>query len=60
MNNEYGVYDNFGRLISENKVSEYYGEGSGSEKIIYLYDESTVIGMIYETGRHNGLSIRRF
>ncbi|MBO5758109.1 MAG: RHS repeat-associated core domain-containing protein [Clostridia bacterium] len=45
-------YDQSGRLISESKISQYYGEGSGTEKKVYLYDESGIIGMVYtsETG----------
>ncbi|MBQ7379668.1 MAG: hypothetical protein IJW70_08360, partial [Clostridia bacterium] len=42
-------YDQSGRLIYESKTSEYYGEGSGTEKIVYLYDESGIIGMMHTT-----------
>lgn len=40
-------YDRSGRLICESKTSQYYGEGSGTEKKVYLYDESGIIGMVY-------------
>lgn len=40
-------YDQSGRLICESKTSQYYGEGSGTEKKVYLYDESGIIGMVY-------------
>ena len=40
-------YDQSGRLISESKTSQYYGEGSATEKKVYLYDESGIIGMVY-------------
>lgn len=42
-------YDQSGRLICESKTSEYYGEGSSTEKIIYLYDETGIIGMVHTT-----------
>ena len=42
-------YDQSGRLIYESKTSQYYGEGSGTEKIVYLYDESGIIGMMHTT-----------
>ena len=42
-------YDQSGRLIYESKTSQYYGEGSGTEKIVYLYDESGIIGMLHTT-----------
>ena len=40
-------YDQSGRLICESKISQYYGEGSGTEKKVYLYDETGIIGMVY-------------
>ena len=40
-------YDQSGRLICESKTSQYYGEGSGTEQKVYLYDESGIIGMVY-------------
>ena len=40
-------YDNSGRLIVESNSSTYYGEGNKYEKVVYLYDESNVIGMLH-------------
>ena len=40
-------YDNSGRLISESNTSVYYGEGSETAKISYLYDENSIVGMLY-------------
>ena len=40
-------YDRSGRLICESKISQYYGEESGTEKKVYLYDEAGIIGMVY-------------
>ena len=40
-------YDQSGRLICENKTSQYYGEGSATERIVYLYDESGIIGLVH-------------
>ncbi|MBQ8324468.1 MAG: RHS repeat-associated core domain-containing protein [Clostridia bacterium] len=40
-------YDQSGRLICESKVNQYYGEDSGTEKKVYLYDETGIIGMVY-------------
>ena len=40
--NQSFCYDQSGRLICENGTSEYYNEGSTTEKIIYLYDENRV------------------
>ena len=42
-------YDQSGRLICESKTSEYYGEGSSNEQIVYLYDETGIIGMVHTT-----------
>ena len=42
-------YDQSGRLIFEGKTSQLYGEGSSYEKIVYLYDESGMIGMVHTT-----------
>ncbi len=41
------VYDNLGRLISESSTAEYYLDGSKAVKIKYLYDENSIIGMLY-------------
>ena len=45
-------YDQSGRLICESKISQYYGEGNGTEEKVYLYDDTGIIGMVYtsETG----------
>ena len=41
-------YDHSGRLISESIEKTYYGEnGSRNEDVVYLYDENSVIGMVY-------------
>lgn len=40
-------YDQSGRLISESKSNQYYGESGSSDKIVYLYDANSIIGMIY-------------
>lgn len=40
-------YDQSGRLISESKSYQYYGESGSSDKIVYLYDANSIIGMIY-------------
>ena len=38
-------YDQAGRLIYESKTSRYYGELDTTENIVFLYDESGMIGM---------------
>ena len=40
-------YDNCGRLICESNSSEYYLEESTFENVVYLYDNNSVIGMVY-------------
>lgn len=40
-------YDRSGRLIYESTTTQYYGEGSGTKKTVYLYDESGIIGMLH-------------
>ena len=35
------------RLISESRTNEYQGELGDSEKIVFLYDESGMVGFIY-------------
>ncbi len=42
-------YDQSGRLISESRTNEYYGELSDSEKIVFLYDEAGMVGFVYTT-----------
>ena len=40
-------YDHSGRLIYETNTKTYYQEGSETYEIIYLYDDSGVVGMAY-------------
>ena len=40
-------YDHAGRLVAENIDKTFYGVGTESSKIVYLYDESGIIGMQY-------------
>ena len=40
-------YDQAGRLICERKSSEYYQTPSISDKIVYLYDADSIIGIVY-------------
>ena len=40
-------YDHSGRLIHETNTKTYYGEGSESYDIVYLYDDAGVVGMAY-------------
>jgi RHS repeat-associated protein len=40
-------YDNVGRLIAESNIKELCLSDSMSEDIIYLYDENSIIGMVY-------------
>ena len=43
-------YDNSGRLISETINKTLYGQGTSYEELIYLYDESGIIGVQYTNG----------
>ena len=43
-------YDHAGRLIAEDVTKTYYGEGTTTENIVFLYDESGIIGMELTTG----------
>ena len=43
-------YDHAGRLISENVSKTYYGSDSTSESVVFLYDESGIIGMARTVG----------
>jgi len=43
-------YDHAGRLISENVSKAYYSAGSTSESIVFLYDESGIIGIARTVG----------
>ena len=40
-------YDHSGRLIYETNTKTYYQEGSETYEIVYLYDDSGVVGMAY-------------
>ncbi len=40
-------YDQSGRLIAEDSVNRYYDEMDETDHIVYLYDESGIIGMEY-------------
>ena len=44
-------YDQAGRLICERKTKEYYQTPSDSDKIVYLYDADSIIGMVYTENR---------
>lgn len=45
-------YDQAGRLVSESKTAEHYQTSGVSDKIVYLYDEDSIIGMVYtENGK---------
>ena len=46
-------YDQSGRLVYESKTNQYYGEGSGTEKKVYLYDETGIIGMVVASYLHS-------
>ena len=54
-------YDQSGRLVYESKTSQYYGEGSGEEKFVYLYDENSIIGLVHtsESGTTNTYYFQR-
>ena len=41
-------YDHAGRLVAETGSKTYYNEGIDTEQIVYLYDESGIIGMEYQ------------
>ena len=43
-------YDHSGRLIAEDVIKTYYGEGTTTENIVFLYDESGIIGMVHTVG----------
>ena len=43
-------YDHSGRLIAENTTRTYYGTDDEQEKIVFLYDGNTVIGMQHTVG----------
>ena len=43
-------YDHAGRLIAENISKTVHGEGTSNENIVFLYDESAIIGMVHTVG----------
>jgi RHS repeat-associated protein len=43
-------YDHAGRLISESVFKTFYGTDGSSESIVFLYDESGIIGMARTVG----------
>ena len=43
-------YDNSGRLISETINKTLYGQGTSYEELIYLYDDSGIVGVQYTNG----------
>ena len=50
--NQEFCYDQAGRLICERKTKEYYQTLSDSDKIVYLYDADSIIGIVYtENGK---------
>ena len=48
-------YDHFGRLIRETCTRNYRGEGSRTETMVFLYDETGVIGMQYDLNGSGGI-----
>lgn len=40
-------YDQSGKLVYESKLCQYYGEMGSNDSIVYLYDENSIIGMVY-------------
>ena len=40
-------YDQSGRLVYESKSCQYYGEMDSSDSIVYLYDENSIVGIVY-------------
>ena len=43
-------YDHSGRLISETVSKTFYGEGTSYTELVYLYDESGIVGVQYTNG----------
>ena len=50
-------YDHAGRLVAEETSKTVQGTGTVTERIVFLYDESSVIGMEHTTG---GVSTRYY
>ena len=40
-------YDQSGRLVYESKSYQYHGEMGSSDSIVYLYDENSIVGIVY-------------
>ena len=40
-------YDQSGRLVYESKLYQYHGEMGSSDRIVYLYDEAGIIGIVH-------------
>ena len=51
-------YDHAGRLIAETTTKTLYNVGTSTEKIVFLYDESGIVGMEYSVG--NDMNIYYF
>ena len=43
-------YDHSGRLLAETVTKSLYNQGTANESIVFLYDESGVVGMEYTAG----------
>ena len=43
-------YDHSGRLIHETVSKTFYGEGTSYAELVYLYDESGIVGVQYTNG----------
>ena len=43
-------YDHVGRLMAETTTKTLYSQGTSTERIVYLYDESAMVGMEYTSG----------
>ena len=50
-------YDHAGRLVAEEISKTVHGTGTVTERIVFLYDESSIIGMEHTTG---GVSTRYY
>ena len=48
--NKQFYYDHSGRLIAEVTARNYQGTGAQSERVVFLYDGNTVIGMQHTVG----------
>ena len=48
-------YDNSGRLINEIIINTYYNDTTSTEKIEYIYDVNTIIGIKYTKGTNSNI-----